>query len=424
MLASPRPAGAAPALVKLRNGLQVVLAPDSSATAVDVAVFYRVSAADEPRDESGVRHLVERLMFRGSANVADGEHVRRLTAAGGTVSTSLLPDYSCFWETVPAQAADEALVLEADRMAGLRTTSAAFEQSRRLAIADVRARAQRPLLPRAVARLSADVLAGLPGAQPLEGDEAMLAKLTPDEVDAWRRAHYGPATAVLTIVGRFEPTATLARVRQLFEPVARAGAAGATPSAPAPTAGHRVWETFDTPARLLLAGWRVPGAGDPDGPALELLAAALGHGDDARLTHSLVQDWHQAVVAQAGLDRHDAGSMLWTFAALRPDADSSTAERALLDGVGSLAREPMDGAELDRVRAQYVTSELFRLQTVRAQAEALGESALAGRELAAGTRRLDAFARLTPADLQRVAQRVFTDEARTVVWLVPRGGSR
>ncbi|HEV2104664.1 MAG TPA: insulinase family protein, partial [Candidatus Eisenbacteria bacterium] len=143
LAAASAPAAAGPLAatrVTLRNGLRVVLAPDSLATAVDVAVWYPAGARWEPSGHAGVTRLVERLMFRGSAHVADGELRRRLTAAGGTVNTSATPDYSCFWETIPAPALGEALRDEADRMASLTAAPAALEEERRAMRADRAAR--------------------------------------------------------------------------------------------------------------------------------------------------------------------------------------------------------------------------------------------------------------------------------------------
>ncbi len=112
--------------VTLANGLRVVLAPDSLATAADVAVWYASGVRNEKPGVSGMTRLFERLMFRGSAAVPDGEHRRRIYREGGVSNVTTTADYSCFWETVPGEAVGTALWLEADRMAGIRPTAAAL----------------------------------------------------------------------------------------------------------------------------------------------------------------------------------------------------------------------------------------------------------------------------------------------------------
>lgn len=413
-------AASAPTTVTLKNGLRVVLAPDSAAMAVDVAVWYPAGTRAERAGFAGASHLAERLMFRGSATVPDGEHVRRLLAEGGTVNTQMSPDYACFWQTVPAEAVPLALRLEAARMAGLAYGAEAFEAERRAARADLRGWRDRPVVTLALAQLRATLFEGHPYGRLLYGSDADLARMTAKDFESWRRGAYALGSAVLTIVGRFDAEATLALVRRTFESLPK-GSPAALPAVKDLAPGERRgWTRENTPARLLLAGWRVPPASDPDSPAFELLAQVLGGGEKSRLNTALVQEWHAALLTQAGVVPNREASMFWAMAALGADADSSTAERALLDQVGRLAREPIPGDELDRARAQLLTGELFRLQTVHARAQALGEAQVFAGDPAVADRRLAQLAALTPADLQRAAQRVLTETARAVVWLAPR----
>ena len=120
--APPPPPAALPGTVErytLKNGMRVVLCSDPQAAAADVAVWYDAGTRREKAGRTGVAHLFEHLMFRGSAHVPPGEHARRIEAAGGTFGAFTSADHACYYETVPASAVDLALELEADRMAGL-----------------------------------------------------------------------------------------------------------------------------------------------------------------------------------------------------------------------------------------------------------------------------------------------------------------
>src|SRR5262249_8278552 len=146
------------------------------------------------------------------------------------------------------------------------------------------------------------------GAPPSAGGDA----LTPAVVEAWRKARYGAANAVLTVAGGFDRERTLAEIRSRFEARPRGTATSQKPEA-APRAARRGTDRLDAPGdvggvRLCLVGWRGPGAGDPDAPALELLAGCLGGGSQSRLSTSLVRDWNLAVTAQAGLALQRDGS--------------------------------------------------------------------------------------------------------------------
>lgn len=407
----------------LANGLRVVLAPDSSATAADVAVWYATGARSEKAGLSGMTRLFERLMFRGSAGVSDGDHRRRIHAEGGLSNTTTTADYTSFWQTVPGEAVGTALQLEADRMAGLKPSAAALAEEHRALSADRRGAAQRAPVARGLAALYATVFDGQAYGRPLLGAEGDLARVTLRDIEAWRRERYTPANALLTIVGRFDPVATLQRVRQVFESLPR-GAALASPRLAVASVTRRSFERSEAPARLLFVGWRGPGAGDPDAPALEVLARLLGSGEGARLPRSLVGEWKAALAAQAGYNIHRDASLLWTFAVVGSEADSSTAERILLDEVSRLAREPVSEDEFDSARRGLETSSMFAQQTSRGRAQALGEAELLAGDASRAAARLDALRRMTPADVQRVAQRVITETGRGVVWIAPTGGAR
>jgi zinc protease len=178
---------------------------------------------------------------------------------------------------------------------------------------------------------------------------------------------------------------------------------------------------MDLPVRLCLVGWRAPGAGDPDAAALELLAAWLGGQPQARLGRVLVEDWKLAVATQAGFVAQREGSLLWTMAAVAPEADSGAVETTLLDAVNGVTRTAPDAAEFERTRRQVETSALFALQTARQRAQALGEAEMLAGDAAAAERRIEALRRVTPADVQRAAARVMNDAGRATLWVSPAG---
>lgn len=416
-------AHAAPEVVTLRNGLRVLLVPDSSATAVDLAVWYPAGTRWEPAGMAGVSHLVSRLMYRGSKQFPDGAHLRRLLAEGATVNTTNTSDGSCYWQVLPAEALPLALRLEADRMAGLAATPAAFEAARADARADRRARAETTPMARGLGRLMATAFAdGAYGRSPY-GDDAALARMSARDVEAWRRARFTPGGALLTIVGRFEPAGTLAYVRSLFEAIPRGAAPVFAPLPAIPAGERRAWTRGQTPLRIAFAGWRGPGSADPDAPAIELLAAILA-AEGSRFETALTSEWKVSVGTQSGLQMHRDASLLWVAAALDTEADSSATERVMLDEVGRLAREPLADGAFTRVRSRLVLDALFGAQAVRARAAALGEAVFQHGDPGLASRRLEALERLTPADVQRVARRILVESARSVSWYVPAGEGR
>lgn len=399
--------------VTLKNGMRVVLAPDSLATAVDVAVWFPSGARHEKPAQAGLALLAARLGFRNGAS----DPLAPLAAEGGSGNLVATPDLTSFSATVPANALDRALAFVAERMPG-NATSAADLAAERAALRAESARSERTPVARALALLWAAAWPGHPyartGAPPSPGADA----LTPADVDAWRRARFTASSAVLTVAGAFRSDSALALVRRRFEGKARV-AAPAAPVAATPRAGTRKVEPIDSQGRLCLVGWRGPGAGDPDAPAFELLAAWLGGSPQARLASSLVTEWHLAVAAQAGFTAQKDGSLLWTMAVVPPGADSSAVETTLLDAATSVAKTAPETFELERARRQLEAGALFALQTARQRSQALGEAEVLAGDAGAAARRLDKLHRLTADDLRRVAARVMSDAGRATVWMLP-----
>ena len=168
-------------------------------------------------------------------------------------------------------------------------------------------------------------------------------------------------------------------------------------------------------------GWRGPGAGDPDAPALELLATCLGGGSDARIPSSLVHDWNLAVAAQAGYLVQRDGSLLWALVVVPPGADSAAVERTLLETAKGVSQRAPEGFEVERARRELEASVWFGLQTARQRGQALGEAELLAGDAAAATKRLEALDKVTAADLKRVAARIMTVTGRATVWMLPTG---
>jgi len=410
--------------VTLGNGLTVVLAPDSSAGTVDASLWYRCGTRHESAAQAGLASLAARLTFR---NGASGDPIAPLAAEGGTGLLAVTPDYTSFSTTVPAEGLGTALAFLAARMPGTATgaptqsVGPAALATERAAVDAERKRSERTPVARGLARLWAAAWPGHPyartGAAPTSGS----ATLAVADVEAWRKSRYGAANAVLTLTGAFDRERALADVRAAFQGKVKGTALSPTAVAPKPV--QRSSERIDVPARLCLVGWRGPGAGDPDAPALELLATCLGGGSASRLSASLVQDWKVAAAAQAGFTAQREGSLLWTLAVVPLDADTAAVERTLFDATKNMSQNAPEAFELERARRQLEAAVWFGLQTARQRGQALGEAELMAGDAAVAVRRLTALDKVTSADLQRVAARVMTDAGRAVVWILPTSAS-
>ena len=401
----------------LHNGLNVVLARDPEAATVDVSVCYAAGADWEKPGQAGITPLYERMLFQGSKQFGPGEIVRRLTTAGATFNTSSNADGVTLWQTLPPEALELVLRIEADRMAGATLDPATIEREKRSVREDRLARFDRGI-PGGLRRLYALLFPGHPYGRGAIGDGTELARITPRDLAAWGRARFAPNTATLIIAGRFESDPVRARIGQLFGPIpGRGSATSPHPPFTAPVDTVEATEPGDIPLSILLVGWRGPGAADPDAPAFELLARILASHSGARLERALVRDTSLVASVQTNVDRRRDASLLWALAVIRPDADSGYVSRTLLAEVRRLAMAAPTPDELERARRPLLLNEYLQWQLPHLRAQALSEAVLESGDPHAAETRLTALQAVQPGDIQRVAQRFLAASPRATVWL-------
>jgi zinc protease len=409
--------------VALENGLRLILAPDPAAPSVDLAVWYDAGSRYDHRGKSGIAHLFEHLMFRGSKGFASGEHVRRVRAEGGTSGAFATHDILCFYQTLPPQALELAFRLEADRMTGLELTEQALAEERRQVRSE---RTRRSSLAARIERLSATTFANHPYGLPVLGREEELAKVTLADLREFYRAHLGPSRAVVTVAGHFSREDAVGWARKYFGPLKPSGGrpSQTRPGKPQTEERRRV-ETHDAPLRVLMVGWEAPPRSDPDWPALSLLAAALTRATDAPLARALVVERPLCLSVAGDVESRRDASLFYLTATVHPDADSAEVESALLKELDRVLVQPVRAEDLERAKRQTETAAWFSLQTSRGRAQALGNGQMlagAARDL---ERQLERTRAAQAADLTRAARRL--DPARrNVLWLVPSdaGASR
>lgn len=408
---------------KLKNGLRVLLAPDTLAPSVDVAVWYRAGTRYEPSGMSGITHLMERWMFRGSPHYKAGEHRRIVQAEGGVASTFTTSDASCFFDTVPADALDLALKLEADRMGSLKLTAEEFERQRKIAREERGQLARSGAMGVGLRLLYATAFPGHPYGWPIAGLEGDLDHLTLAACEAYQRAQYTPDNAVLVLSGRFDDTQAMALVRRHFGSVPPPTSPAKKPPALAPQVGEqRAVQPIEGQVPVLLVGWRGPGGADPSAAALDVLAHLMAGGARSKLGRELIVGSPPRCLAVEGdFDARRDGSLLYVAALVSPDADSADVERALLGGSEKIASTPPEDPELDAAKRGAELRLMLDEQTSRGRGQSLGfaEAVYGDRRAAAG--RLQRLRELTPADVMRAASEILRPERRSVVWLLPGG---
>ncbi len=419
----PTPA-AAGRLVPLRNGMQLLLAPDTMATTVDVSVWSRAGSAREPAGQVGISRLLERLLLAGGGTPEGAGLGRRIAEIGGQAGARTLSDFACYYETVPAGSLDLAVELEAGRIRALSGEAASLADAVRAAGEEARRQAAtQPWGP------ALQAFYGLAwGTHPYHrlaiGTDEDLSRITPADCQGYHAAAFAPNELLVTITGRFDAAAAQAAAKRWLEPIARRPRLPDVPAPAVQAAPRSGVERLDVPLDLVVVGWKVPGRAAAETPALRLLARLFAGDPASRPQSVLLADSVGCLSVQAMLDSRRQGGLLYVMAVLKPGADSALVQRALLAELERFAREPAEAADLERARRAEEMSTLLGWQTPRGCAEALGSAQLVDGDWRLAASRYDDLQRLTAADVQRVAARVLVPAGRTLLWVSTTRPSR
>jgi zinc protease len=289
----------------LTNGLKVVVAPDPSAPVVTLGVYYKIGFRLEPRGRSGFAHLFEHMMFQGSANAPKMQHIKLINSSGGLLNGSTHYDVTNYYESVPSNALERVLWLEADRMRALKVDDENLRNQRDVVKEEVRVNVMnQPYGGFPWLDLPPIAFRNWANAHNFYGDFADLDAADLADVQSFFKTYYVPNNAVLLLLGDVKAEEGVALATRYFSDIP----AGPTPPfadpAESPQTEERrgeVEEKFGTLPAIAI-GYTAPQRRTTDWYAMALLDQALHGGRAGRIYRDLVLEKQIAVEASGGID--------------------------------------------------------------------------------------------------------------------------
>ena len=411
---------------KLANGLRVIVKEDHRAPTVVHMVWYGAGSMDEVSGTSGVAHVLEHMMFKGTKTVKSGEFSRRIAAAGGRENAFTNRDYTAYFQQVPKAALPQMMQLEADRMSNLLVTETEFSREIKVVMEERRLRTEDQ--PRALVAeaLNAEAYFAHPYRRPVIGWMNDLENMSYVDARNWYARWYVPDNAFVVVVGDVKADEVFALAQKYYGRIKATPLPERKPQLEPEQRGvHRV--VVKAPAELpyLLMGWKCPVLRDVDQDwqpyALEVLAGVLDGNESARLNQSLVRNSRMASEVGADYDATARGPGM-CFLEGTPSQGRSAAE--LETGLrAELARLVDDGVaedELARVKAQVVASQIFKRDSIFSQAMEIGQFETAGLSHRDIDRVLERIKAVTAEQVRAAAKQYFVDDKLTVVVLDPQ----
>ena len=419
----------------LANGMTVIVKPDRRAPTAVHMLWLRVGAMDEVDGTSGVAHVLEHMMFKGTDTLGPGEFSRRVAALGGRENAFTARDYTGYYQQIPAGRLEDVMQLEADRFARNRWDDAEFAKEIEVVKEERRLRTEDS--PRAMLyeSMNAAVFVASPYRRPIVGWMNDLDAMTASDVRDFYRRWYVPANAALVVAGDVD----VAQVRAWAEKHYGVMAPRALPVRkprlePQQIGVRRIDVKAPADQAYVSLAFKVPGlsaaglsaatatAADNDALALTVLAAVLDGYSGARLDRGLTQG-ESRVADSAGAYNGLWGRGPQVFALDGVPVKGKSAEQvelALRAQVAQVASAGVSEAELNRVKTQWVASEVYKLDSVFNQARSLGNYWALGLPLDAGERLVARLRAVQATQVQAVAARYFGDDQLTVATLRPQ----
>jgi len=408
------------------NGVNLIVEENHSAPVAMVQIWLKVGGRDELPGKTGLAHVFEHMMFKGSSKLEAGEYSKIISAMGGNDNAFTSTDYTAYFETVPAKEVNRVLKMEAERFAHLKLEEKDFKSEIKVIMEERRMRTEDDPNARMFEELSAASLRLHPYRNPVIGWMQDLEALTIDDVKAFYKQHYVPANVTVVVVGDVDFKAVQKTVKRTFGRMqARDIAARFNPTEPEPLGAKRV--EVRIPAQLPLVAFTlpvpswVPDKNDKEVAALAIATEILAGGKAAVIHQVLVNDKRAASSAGAGYDPFTMGLDLWyAYGALGLGQDVATFEQEFWGLIKMMGESLPQERQLKAAKRRLVASTVFAQDSLYLRAKHIGKLATIGIGADKEERWLDLIRDVTAVEVRDVVQRWLTPERTTTGVLLPR----
>lgn len=405
----------------LSNGLKIIAMEEHKAPTVTFQVWYKVGSRNEATGKTGLSHLLEHLMFKGTSKYGKGEFSKIVAQNGGNENAFTSRDYTAYFEVFSSDRIHLSLELESDRMTNLLIDEKEFQLERNVVKEERRMRTDDEPTSLVVEELYAMAFKVHPYHSPIIGWMSDLDTLARDDLYNHYKKYYIPNNATIVVVGDFDTKTLIPKIKEHFEKIPK-GEAPAKISIKEPEQLGERRTTLHKEAQLpfVFIGYHTPSIGNKDEFALEVISNILSAGKSSRLYQDIVYEKQLALYAGGDYDRIAADpSLFYFYGGLKPGKTTKELEDALYAEIEKLKTEPVTDRELQKSKNQVEASFIFAQDSIFYQAMQIGQIETIG----IGYKYLDAYVdnirRVTKDDIMRVAKTYFTEKNRTVGILIP-----
>lgn len=411
---------------KLANGMKVLVKEDHRAPVVVSQVWYKVGASYEHNGITGVSHVLEHMMFKGTKKHSAGEFSRIIAENGGRENAFTGRDFTAYFQQLEKSRLKVSFEMEADRMRNLTLPEEEFKKEVAVVMEERRMRTEDKAEALTAEQFYATAYSNNPYQQPIIGWMNDLENMSVADLKKWYEQFYAPNNATLVVVGDVNAGEVFELAKKYFGPLKPSDIASIKPRLDAAQKGERRI-TVKAPARLpyLLMGYKVPSyktAKEKWEPyALDVLAYILSGGSSSRFSKSLVRKQQIAVSADTGYNLFSRLDELFLINGT-PSAGHSVSqlEEAINLEIEKVKKHLVSNQELERIKAQAVAEKVYEKDSVFYQAMQIGTLETVGLNWQLNDEYIKRIREVTAEQIQQVAKKYLVKDTLTVAVLDPQ----
>ncbi len=406
----------------LENGLRVLIVEDHSSPTFAYQTWFRVGSRDEVPSYTGLAHLFEHMMFKGTETLAEGQFDKMLESSGAEGENAFTSrDYTAYIQEMPKDKLELIAKLEADRMVHLVVNDQSFKTEREVVQNERRYRVENSPEGQMYQELFGIAFVQHPYHWPVIGYQEDLERMTAQDAKNFYKSYYSPNHATIVIVGDVNPAETMTTIRKYYGSLASVETPTHVITAEPPqTSPRRKSLKLNVQVEKMMVAFHIPAETHPDSPAIALLQTVLAQGKSSRLHRALVDTGIATGVEAYDLDDKDP-SLFLVGVSLQKKRKAAEAESVILREIAQVAKTQISPAELERARNQISFNFFESLASDSEKANFLGRyEAISPAGFQTGLDIHQKALLVTPAQIQEVAKKYLDPKTRSIVVGVPK----
>ncbi|ABN59741.1 M16 family metallopeptidase [Shewanella baltica] len=402
----------------LDNGMKIMVLEDASIPNANMYLFWKVGSRNEVPGITGISHFFEHMMFNGSKKYGPKMFDRTMEAAGGANNAYTTEDMTVYTDWFPANALETMFDLEADRIANLDINQTMVDSERGVVQSERSTGLENSNWNALEGEIKGVAFLAHPYSWSVIGHESDIAAWTLEDLVQYHKTYYAPNNAVVVIAGDVKVAQVKALADKYFAPIPAQTPPKAIRTVEPEQKGER--RTFVQKASVstpnVMLAYHIPAATHADFYALDLLSSILSQGNSSRLYQSLV-DKQVALEAQTYMPMSVDPNLFYVMGVATPEVKASTLEQALIEQIDAIATMGVTQQELDKVKNIKLMDFYRSMETINGKANTIGTYEMYFGSYDKLFNAPEAYNKVTPADIQRVAQTYLRKSNRTVAVL-------